>query len=101
MLSTARTARAEETHETMTNQNVSPPDVGERLEAQNIPPRIRHQTIFQKYHDLGAGQSFTLMNDHDPKPLYYQFNAEHAGAFEWEYLESGPDMWRVRIGKPA
>ena len=81
----------------MTMQSV--PDVGDRLEAQEIPPQRRHTTILQKYHDLAVGQSFTLVNDHDPKPLYYQFNAEYPGAFEWEYLENGPDLWRVRIGK--
>jgi uncharacterized protein (DUF2249 family) len=42
-----------------------------------------------------------LVNDHDPKPLRYQFEAEHAGEFTWEYLESGPEVWRVRIGRPA
>ncbi|MHB1250237.1 MAG: DUF2249 domain-containing protein [Polaromonas sp.] len=41
------------------------------------------------------------MNDHDPKPLYYQFDAEHPGEFTWDYLESGPETWRVRIGKIA
>ena len=40
------------------------------------------------------------MNDHDPKPLYYQFNMEMPAQFEWEYLEQGPEVWRVRIGKP-
>ena len=39
-------------------------------------------------------------NDHDPRPLYYHFNAELPGRFEWEYLETGPEVWRVRIGKP-
>ena len=48
---------------------------------------------------LAAGKSFVLINDHDPKPLYYQFDAEHKGQFSWEYLESGPEVWRVRIGK--
>ena len=42
-----------------------------------------------------------LVNDHDPKPLRYQFEAEHAGQFTWEYLESGPEVWRVRIGRPG
>ena len=39
------------------------------------------------------------MNDHDPKPLRYQFEAELPGTFTWEYLEEGPEAWRVRIGK--
>jgi uncharacterized protein (DUF2249 family) len=50
---------------------------------------------------LEPGASFLLVNDHDPKPLYYQFAAEHAGEFTWEYLEKGPTDWRVRIGKTA
>lgn len=39
------------------------------------------------------------MNDHDPKPLYYQFMAEHPGQVGWEYLERGPEVWQVRISK--
>jgi len=50
---------------------------------------------------LGVGAGFVLVNDHDPKPLRYQFEAEHADDFTWDYLEQGPEVWRVRIGKPA
>jgi uncharacterized protein (DUF2249 family) len=75
------------------------PDVGERLDVRPIPPVSKHQTIFDRFHALAPGQSFTLVNDHDPRPLYYQFAIEHAGRFEWEYLAAGPE-WRVRIGKP-
>jgi uncharacterized protein (DUF2249 family) len=42
-----------------------------------------------------------LVNDHDPKPLYYQFKVEHAREFTWDYLEQGPEVWRVRIGKTS
>ena len=77
------------------------PDVGARLDVRAIPPPRKHPTIFGTFAALTAGQSFTLVNDHDPKPLYYHFNAELPGRFEWEYLEEGPEVWRVRIGKPA
>jgi len=40
-----------------------------------------------------------LVNDHDPKPLYYQFRFEREGQFTWDYLEEGPEVWQVRIGK--
>ena len=70
------------------------------LDVRVIPPRLKHPTIFQTFNALGAGESFTLVNDHDPKPLYYQFSAELAGHFEWEYVERGPDIWKVRIGRP-
>jgi uncharacterized protein (DUF2249 family) len=78
-----------------------PPDVGARLDVRAIPPPKKHPTIFGTFNALSPGQSFTLVNDHDPKPLYYHFNAELPGKFEWEYLENGPDVWRVRIGKPG
>jgi hypothetical protein len=36
-----------------------------------------------------------------PKPLRYQFEAQHAGEYTWDYLEQGPRVWRVRIGRPV
>ncbi|MEB2284704.1 MAG: hemerythrin [Polyangiaceae bacterium UTPRO1] len=76
-------------------------NVGSPLDVRTIPPPQKHPTIFSTFQALSAGESFTLINDHDPKPLYYHFNAEMPGQFEWEYLEEGPQVWRVRIGKPA
>ena len=47
------------------------------------------------------GGAFELVNDDDPKPLYYQLEAEQTGKFTWEYLEEGPEAWRVKIGRTA
>ncbi|GAB6876566.1 DUF2249 domain-containing protein [Thermaerobacter litoralis] len=69
------------------------------LDVRELPPFQRHQLIFATYEAMRPGQAFILVNDHDPKPLYYQFAAEHPGEFEWQYLEQGPIAWRVRIGK--
>ncbi|HEX5415969.1 MAG TPA: DUF2249 domain-containing protein [Chloroflexota bacterium] len=71
------------------------------LDVRTITPRERHTLIFQTFNALPAGTAFVLVNDHDPKPLYYQFSFEHAGQFTWDYEEQGPDVWRVRIGKVA
>lgn len=71
------------------------------LDVRTIIPRERHPRIFGTFDSLGAGQAFTLVNDHDPKPLYYQLYAERNGAFDWDYLEEGPEVWRVRITKAA
>jgi uncharacterized protein (DUF2249 family) len=70
------------------------------LDVRAEAPARRHELIFSSYDGLPGGTGFVLVNDHDPKPLYYQFNAELPGKFEWEYLEKGPSVWRVRIGKP-
>jgi len=71
------------------------------LDVREEPPARRHTLIFDSYGELGPAESFILVNDHDPKPLWYQFEAEYKGAYSWEYLEEGPEVWRVRIGKPA
>ena len=71
------------------------------LDVRSEPPARRHELIFDSYHDLRPGDGFVLVNDHDPKPLWYQFEAEHSGAYSWDYLEQGPQVWRVRIGRPA
>jgi len=48
------------------------------LDVRREPPARRHELIFDSYSALPAGSAFVLVNDHDPKPLKYQFEAEHA-----------------------
>ncbi|HQU50846.1 MAG TPA: DUF2249 domain-containing protein [Casimicrobiaceae bacterium] len=69
------------------------------LDVRSIVPRERHPLIFRTFDALAPGESLVLVNDHDPKPLYYQFKAESTAEFTWEYLEQGPEVWRVAIGK--
>ncbi|NLE97783.1 MAG: DUF2249 domain-containing protein [Propionibacterium sp.] len=69
------------------------------LDVRDLVPAQRHSTIFETYFALSGGEAFVLVNDHDPKPLYYQFAAEHTDEFTWDYLESGPEVWKVRIGR--
>jgi len=70
-----------------------------QLDVRTEAPARRHELIFENYNALSAGHGFVLINDHDPKPLYYQFAAEHDGEFSWDYMEQGPETWRVRIGR--
>lgn len=67
------------------------------LDVRTISPRERHPLIFQKLGELPASGVLELTNDHDPKPLYYQIMAEFPDQFDWEYVESGPEVWQVRI----
>jgi uncharacterized protein (DUF2249 family) len=71
------------------------------LDIRPLPPAQRHALIFQRFAELLTGESFSLINDHDPKPLYYQFKFEYEGQFSWEYVEQGPQVWRVNIGRIA
>ncbi len=69
------------------------------LDVRAEAPARRHDLIFQACDALPVDEAFVLVNDHDPKPLYYQLAAEHPGEFSWDYLEEGPEAWRVRIGR--
>ncbi|MGE5674818.1 MAG: DUF2249 domain-containing protein [Mycobacterium leprae] len=69
------------------------------VDVRPIPPMHKHPTIFGAFDSLKSGESMILVNDHDPKPLYYHFSAEMAGQFQWDYLEQGPTTWRVQITK--
>jgi uncharacterized protein (DUF2249 family) len=69
------------------------------IDVREIPPRERHPLIFGTFAGLKDGEGFLLVNDHDPKPLYYHFNAEYPDGFDWTYEEQGPEVWRVRIAR--
>lgn len=64
-----------------------------------LEPRQKHPTIFARFDELHPGESLTIHNDHDPKPLYYQLLGERGNIFIWEYLEQGPQWWKVRMTK--
>lgn len=66
-----------------------------------IEPRRKHPYIFEKFDALLPGDSFVIVNDHDPKPLYYQLLTERGEVVGWDYLESGPNTWKVKIARKA
>lgn len=70
-----------------------------RIDVREITPRDRHALIFNAIEGLKDGEALELVNDHDPVPLRFQFEDRLSGRFEWAYLESGPELWRVRIGR--
>lgn len=76
--------------------DLATPDV---LDVRPITHGERHPRIFRRYARLAPGESFVLVNNHDPKPLRREFGATHPGEFTWDYLESGPEQWRIRIGR--
>ena len=79
----------------------APAAAADVVDLRALPPRQRHELIFDKLDELPTGAAITLVNDHDPKPLRYQLEATKPGHFSWDYLERGPDSWRVRIARIA
>lgn len=86
-------------HDTAGDPDARAEPVDGELDVRRLPHGRRHEEIFAAYAALRPGEAFVLVNDHDPKPLHYQFAAEHTGEFSWDYLETGPEEWRVRIGR--
>lgn len=75
------------------------PAVERVLDVRPIPPPEKHPAIFATFDALAPGESFVLVNDHDPMPLQYQFAAERTDMFSWSYRERGPSVWRVEIAR--
>lgn len=69
------------------------------LDARAIPHAGRHARIFEAVDALEPGESFVLLNDHDPKPLRFQLEAREPGQIGWDYLAQGPEIWRIRISR--
>jgi uncharacterized protein (DUF2249 family) len=69
------------------------------VNATEYPPHQKHKVIFQTFDGLKPGEAMLLVNDHDPQPLRYQFELERPGIFSWEYIERGPETFRIRIGR--
>ncbi|MGH3532912.1 MAG: DUF2249 domain-containing protein [Mycobacterium sp.] len=72
---------------------------GNELDVRQLRKPDKHPTIFATYAGLSVGESFVLVNNHDPKHLHDEFEADHAGSYGWEYVEKGPAVWRIRITK--
>lgn len=66
-----------------------------------IEPKLKHPTIFNVFDNLNGGESLTIHNDHDPKPLYYQLLGERGDIFNWQYVNQGPEWWDVIVTKRA
>lgn len=70
-----------------------------QIDARDYASRDKHRIIFETFESLKPGTRMELINDHNPKPLFYEFKIERQGTFTWDYLEEGPELWRVAIGK--
>jgi uncharacterized protein (DUF2249 family) len=69
------------------------------IDVRVVAGRERHPLIMSTFADLEPGQALELVNDHDPVPLFHVFQARIPGQFGWDYLQRGPETWRVAITK--
>jgi len=69
------------------------------FDVRKLNPTQRDEMIFDYIYELAFGASFILINDHDPKSLLRQPEAEFPGQFFSTYIEAGPSVWRVEVGR--
>jgi uncharacterized protein (DUF2249 family) len=68
------------------------------LDVRPMEPKHRFERIMAAYEALSAGETLELAVDHDPKCMYYTLKATRGdSAFRFEYLEEGPETWRVHV----
>jgi len=70
-----------------------------KFDVRPYPPAKRHDMVFEAFEELKSGEAFVFINDHDPKPLYYQMEAENDQPFKWDYLMTMPQEWKVKVMK--
>lgn len=77
--------------------NELPAELSEELDLREVPRPQRHPLIFAKFDALAPGAPLRLLNDHDPIALHHQFDTIRPGQASWEYLERGPNLFRICI----
>lgn len=71
----------------------------ETIKVTEYPPHLKHKTIFETFNALNTGEVMLIVNDHDPKPLRFQFESMYKGEYNWEYIEQGPTTFQIAISK--
>jgi uncharacterized protein (DUF2249 family)/iron-sulfur cluster repair protein YtfE (RIC family) len=74
-----------------------PVGVFPELDSRVVPHAIRHATIFGALGSVEVGNGLVLIASHDPLPLLAQVEQRTPGNFSIDYLESGPETWRLRF----
>lgn len=65
------------------------------LDARVVPHAIRHATVFGALDTVQPGGGLILVAPHDPLPLLAQIDKRAPGRFQVDYLERGPEAWRL------
>ena len=69
------------------------------VDTRSMAPKDRRALVFGAFDQLGVQSTLELLNDHDPVTLRSQFELEKPHLFHWQYLDSGPAVWRVAVTK--
>ena len=75
-------------------------DAEQVIELRAVPKPQRHPIVHRAFDGLGVGESFVLVNDHEPLHLREEFERELAGSYTWKPLPRTDDGgFRVQISR--
>ncbi|MFZ5988167.1 MAG: DUF2249 domain-containing protein [Bacillota bacterium] len=75
-------------------------DIKLQIDIRVIPPKDRYPTVYSAFQGISNNEKIELINDHDLRPLLeYKFSADFPNQYAWQYIEQGPDVWRVIVEK--
>lgn len=69
------------------------------IDVRGKPCSERHELIFGSCAKLAPGEAFEIVVELDPRPIRFKLEDEQPGVFSWDYVEQGPEVWRIRIGR--
>lgn len=70
------------------------------LDMRPVEPKDRLETILGTWEKMRSGEDLMLTVDHDPMCMYYTLVEDYGeGTFEFNYLEKGPEVWKVKVHK--
>ena len=72
-----------------------------RLDVRDIPHERRHATVLDTVDVIPAGGALVLVAPHAPRPLLAEIDTRYPGGFTTEWLQSGPEVWQVRLRRTA
>ncbi|MFN3472266.1 MAG: DUF2249 domain-containing protein [Aquificaceae bacterium] len=70
---------------------------GQLIDLRPMDHGRRHPLVIETFSKLEVGESFSIINDHDPLPLYFQMSMIFPKKVGWEYVEYGGSFWKIRI----
>lgn len=67
------------------------------IDVRTLPHGSRHAHVISQVSALVPGEAVVVAAPHDPLRLLSEIQTEVHGAFSFDYLAAGPDLWRVAI----
>jgi len=73
----------------------------EPVDLRDLPPAERHGTVFEEFEQLEPGETLTLINDHDPRPLVRQMegSVEAFDAENYSVEQEGEQRFVIELPK--